>query len=94
MDGTLNICPKGASVAAGVQVCSGWGRKSREGWLSRRRCRGLARVGPVIPSQGSLGSGLTEWWEALVGAKEERAVALVLSAELATLVSKNNKIGS
>lgn len=44
VDVTLNICPKGASVAAGVQVCSGRGRKSREdgshvgaaeGWLGQ-----------------------------------------------------------
>lgn len=94
VDGTLNICPKGASVAAGVQVCSGWGRKCREGWLSRRSCRGLARAGPVVSTQGALGPGLTEWWEALVEAKGERALAPVLSVELATLVSKNNKIGS
>lgn len=72
---------------------AGRGRAGRDD-SHPRSYRGLARAGPVVSTQGALRSGPTEWWEALVEAKGERALAPVLSVELATLVSKNNKIGS
>lgn len=67
---TLSICPENASVAVkGVYSCQApdlfcLGEKKQAG-----SCRGLARVDPSGIHQGSLGSGITWWWEAPVRRK-------------------------
>lgn len=90
VDGILSIC---LIWPPGVQICSGWGRKaSRNGTLAAAAADGWLKEPLVVSSQGSLGSGLTGvWWGALARQKEKWLFPS-LSAELATLVSKNIKI--
>lgn len=93
VDGILSICPKCANMAAWGPDLLRLGEEKQAGMaLLRSSCRWLTKgaLSGILP--GFLGSGLTGvWWGALARQKEKWLFPS-LSAELATLVSKNIKI--
>lgn len=95
VDGTLSICPKGASVTASGPGLLRLGEEEQRGVaLSCGSCRGLARVRP----SGTHPGFPRVWAHRVVGGtgwgKRRNGLCPSLSAELVTLVSKNNKTRS